>query len=314
MNHKRLHYFFNIKIIISSRPLLPIVKRFYGLMNFLVSDFIVNQNLRFNIHDSWIMIHHHKYSSSTISERKKSNEIYDKLFDHFACIRTYCAGTIFEKTNFWRVNSTVYFGTFLKDSLRTIFFGTFESKRLVHSIRIWLVGKTNNWNVWQFLFGQTFLWTDCTGDSWFKLETKPKIWKKRKMSLLVLFQVGFIPSWDQDSPQDSPQESHLYQVTWSRWALSFRIVKRVLAITYFEWKTTTFFVKFPHELWKNKIFGIQIFIFFITHEMIRLKIVVTFHSKSVIAKTHSENGFETVRKRCYLCHRALQRAEVNRNA
>ena len=59
-------------------------------MNFLVRDFTVNQNLRFMTH---------KYSSSTFSERKKSNEIYDKLSDHFACIRTYCAGTIFEKTN-----------------------------------------------------------------------------------------------------------------------------------------------------------------------------------------------------------------------
>ena len=100
MNHKRLHYFFNIKIIISNRPLLPIVKRFYDLMNFLVRDFIVNQNLCFNIHESWIMTC--KYSSSTFSERKKSNEIYDKLSDHFACIRTYCAGTIFEKTNCWQ--------------------------------------------------------------------------------------------------------------------------------------------------------------------------------------------------------------------
>ena len=53
-------------------------------------------------HESWVMSHHHKYSSSTISERKKSNEINDKLSDHFACIRTCCSGTIFEKTNFWR--------------------------------------------------------------------------------------------------------------------------------------------------------------------------------------------------------------------
>ena len=38
MNPERLHYFFNIKIIISNRLSLPIVKRFYDLMNFLVSD------------------------------------------------------------------------------------------------------------------------------------------------------------------------------------------------------------------------------------------------------------------------------------
>jgi len=38
MNPERLHYFSNIKIIISNRLSLPIVKRFYDLMNFLVSD------------------------------------------------------------------------------------------------------------------------------------------------------------------------------------------------------------------------------------------------------------------------------------
>ena len=36
-----------------------------------------------------------KYYRSTLSKRKKSNEIHDKLSDHFAGIRTHCLGKIF---------------------------------------------------------------------------------------------------------------------------------------------------------------------------------------------------------------------------
>ena len=36
-----------------------------------------------------------KYYRSTLSKRKKSNEIHDKLSHHFARIRTHCLGKIF---------------------------------------------------------------------------------------------------------------------------------------------------------------------------------------------------------------------------
>ena len=94
MNPERLHYFFNIKIIISNRLSLPIVKRFYDLMNFLVSDLKLHFK-RVIAYELYFVTH--KYSSSTISKRKESNEIYDKLSDHFVGIRTDCSGTIFDK-------------------------------------------------------------------------------------------------------------------------------------------------------------------------------------------------------------------------
>ena len=87
----RPRYICNIKIIIFNRRLRQIVKLFYGLMNFWVSQF-------FGYHLSGIMgisYVNNLLLSSTLSERTQSDENHDKLFDYFTRIRTDCPGKIF---------------------------------------------------------------------------------------------------------------------------------------------------------------------------------------------------------------------------
>ena len=109
----------------------------------------------------------------------------------------------------------------------------------------------------------------------------------------------------------------LCRVTWSRWALSFRMIKRVLAITHIEWKVTTFLSNFPLSCEKIKFLASKFLI--CSWLMRRPRTAGTSRSCGGLDLTQNcgyfplevsyrENGL-----RCYLCNRAVQRAEVNRN-